>query len=352
MPHTKISSIGEFGLIDRIKKIVNIEIDDRLLIDDLLVGISDDAAVFRPKPGKVQLLTTDAFAEGIHFDLTFTSLKHLGWKAIAANISDIAAMGGIPRYATMAISLPQKISVEMVEEFYHGAAAACKKYSCKIVGGDTVASMANTMITVSMTGEADEQKIKTRRAATRGQYLCVTGHLGASVAGLKILTREKERLELASDKEKFLPNLEPYSIALEKHLMPKPRLDISKILTEKVKIGAMIDISDGLASEIHHICNSSNIGAEIYEHNIPLDSITQNISEEFGEPATDYALFGGEEYELLFTISDEEFAKLEKLTSDVTIIGRVTEKEKGITLIREQGEKEPLRFGGWNHFVF
>ncbi|MBA4313090.1 MAG: thiamine-phosphate kinase [Chlorobiaceae bacterium] len=352
MSHTKISSIGEFGLIDRIKKIVNVSVDDASLIDNLLIGISDDAAVFKPKPGKVQLLTTDAFAEGIHFDLTFTSLKHLGWKTIAANMSDIAAMGGIPRYATVAVSLPQKISIEMVEEFYHGATAACKKYSCKIVGGDTIASMANMMISVSMTGEADELKIKTRCAAIPGEYICVTGHLGASVAGLKILKREKERLEQANEKELFSPNLEAYSIALEKHLMPKPRLDISKILTEKIKIGAMIDISDGLASEVHHICNSSGTGAEIYEHNIPLDSITQKISEEFGEPATDYALFGGEEYELLFTIRDEEFAKLEKLTSDVTIIGRITEKSKGIILVREQGEQLPLTFGGWNHFRF
>jgi len=350
MQQTDISSIGEFGLIDRIKQIVDIRTDDSSLHDNLLKGIADDAAVIRPTPGKIQLFTADAFIEGIHFDLTFTSFKHLGWKAIAANISDIAAMGGIPRYATITLSLPKKISVEMIEEFYRGAVFACKKYSCLIVGGDTTASLANMTISVAMTGEADGPKVKYRSAALPGELICVTGHLGASFAGLKILKREQERFKQSGKPDSFQPKFESYTLAIEKHLMPKPRLDISKILTEKVEIGAMIDISDGLASEVHHICISSGVGASIFEHNIPLDSVTQIISEEFHESPTEYALYGGEEYELLFTINDDEFAKLEKLTNDVTIIGRVT--EKGINLIKEQGEQEPLRFGGWDHFKF
>jgi thiamine-monophosphate kinase len=350
MQRTDISTIGEFGLIDRIRKIVDVRVDDSSIHDNLLMGIADDAAVYKPSPGKVQLFTTDALIEGIHFDLTFTSFKHLGWKSIVANISDIAAMGGTPRYATIVIALPKKISVEMVEEFYKGAAFACKKYSCLIVGGDTTTSMANMMVSVAMVGEANEQKIKYRSGASAGEYICVTGHLGSSLAGLKMLKREKERFAQSSDPKEFTPNIEQYTPAIEKHLMPKPRLDLSKILIKQVNIGAMIDISDGLASEVHHICNSSGVGATIHEHNIPVESITQKIAMEFSESPVDYALYGGDEYELLFTINDEEYKKFEKLTNDVTIIGRVTEKEKGIIIVREQGEIEMLRSGGWDHF--
>jgi thiamine-monophosphate kinase len=348
--HTDISEFGEVGLIERIRELLDFRVDDATLHDNLILGISDDTAVYRPTPGKVQLFTTDAFVEGIHFDLTFTSLQHLGWKTIAANLSDIAAMGGIPRYATVTISLPKKISVEMVEDFYRGASLACKKYSCLIVGGDTTASLANMMISIAMIGETDEKRVIYRKGAKPGDLLCVTGHLGASHAGLKILQREKQRFAQSVDPKAFHPNLESYKDAIEKHLMPKPRLDLSKILAERAGIHAMIDISDGLASEVHHICTNGAVGAQVYEHNIPLDSITQIIANEFLENPMDYALYGGEEYELLFTLTDEEFSKLERLTNDVTIIGRVTEKDKGIQLVRENGETEPLRFGGWDHF--
>ena len=205
--HTDISSVGEFGLIDHIRKIVDIRVDDASLHDNLIIGIADDAAVFRPTPGKVQLFTTDALVEGIHFDLTFTSFKHLGWKVIVANISDVAAMGGIPRYGVVTLSLPKKISVEMVEEFYQGAIHACKKYSCLIVGGDTTSSMANMVVSVALTGEADEQSVKFRKDAKPGEYICVTGHLGASLAGLKILKREKERFAQSTNSDQFKPNL-------------------------------------------------------------------------------------------------------------------------------------------------
>jgi len=348
--HTEISAIGEFGLIRRISDLVNIRLDDQSLNDNLIMGISDDAAVYRPTPGKVQILTSDALIEGIHFDLTFMALKHLGWKAMVINFSDIAAMCGTPRYAAVTLSLPKKISVEMVEELYAGASAACKKFSCLIVGGDTTASMANMMVSVTVIGEAEERQVTYRGGAKAGEYICVSGHLGASVAGLKILKREKERFSKISDLREFKPNLEPYAPALEKHLTPKPRFDISSIFRERVKVGAVIDISDGLASEVHHICAGSGVGAEIYEHNIPVDSLTQRIAAEFSESPVDYALFGGEEYELLFTISDAEYAKLDRLTNDVSILGRVTEKEKGIGFIRENGEREALAPGGWDHF--
>ncbi len=348
--HTEISTIGEAGLIERIRGLVDIRVDDATVHDNLILGISDDTAVFRPTPGKVQLFTTDAFVEGVHFDLTFTSLKHLGWKAMAANLSDIAAMGGTPRYATVSLSLPGKISVEMIEELYEGALIACKKYSCLLVGGDTTASLANMMLSVAMTGEASEERIVYRKGAKPGDLLCVTGHLGSSHAGLRVLEREKRRFAESPQADDFRPNLEPYKTAIEKHLMPKPRLDIARLIADRVSVHAMIDISDGLASEVHRMCLNSGVGAKVYEHNIPVESMTQMIAVEFSENPTDYALYGGEEYELLFAATDEEFAKLERLTEDVTILGRITEKSEGIELVRENGEAEALKFGGWDHF--
>lgn len=348
---TDISSIGEFGLIERIRQIVRPAGPGSLLEKNLLAGISDDAAVYRPTPGMVELLTTDALVEGIHFDLTFTSLKHLGWKSMAASFSDIAAMGGTPRYALVSLSLPKKISVEMVEEFYSGAQSACREYSCILAGGDTTASRANMMVSVTVAGEAEEERVRYRSGAKPGQLLCVSGHLGASVAGLKILQRAKMRFEEAGRPAAFNPDFEPYAPALEKHLMPKPRLDIAAIVTTTVTIGAMIDISDGLAAEVHHICRESTVGASVYERSIPLHSVTQKIAEELSESPTDYGLYGGEDYELLFTIDDAEYAKLEKLTADVSIVGRITEASNGIELVREQGEHEMLRPGGWNHFA-
>lgn len=348
--HTELHTIGEFGLIERIRALIDFRVDDATVHDNLLLGIADDAAVFRPTPGKVQLFTTDAMVEGVHFDLTFTAFKHLGWKAIVSNISDIVAMGGVPRYAAVVLSLPKKISLEMVEEFYQGAALACKKYSCLIVGGDTTTSYGNTTISVALTGEAEEGKVIYRSGATVGDLLCVTGNLGAVHAGLKILLREKENFLNHTNAEEFHPNLDPYKQPLEKYLMPNPRLDISNIIVHRVKVHAMIDISDGLSSDVHRLCERSNVGAEVWEHNLPIETITQKIASEFAESATNYALYGGEEYELLFTLSDEEYKKLERLTSDVTILGRIVEKEKGIELLRENGERELLHPGGWDHF--
>lgn len=343
---TEISEIGEFGLIERIRTLVGVrDAHDR---ENLILGIADDTAVYRTTPGKVQLLTTDAFVEGVHFDLTFTSMKHLGWKVMAANLSDIAAMCGTPRYATIAVSLPRKITVEMVDELYSGIVSAGKIYGCLIVGGDTTSSLGNTVISAALTGEADEGKIVYRSGAKTGDYLCVTGHLGASHAGLKVLQREKKRFR--GSKGEFRPDLEPYTAAIGKHLMPRPRLDISGLLAEAVKVNSMIDISDGLASEVHHLCAASGVGAAVYEHNLPIEEITSRIAGEFSETPADYALFGGEEYELLFALGEKEYEKLEPLTSDVTVIGRINEAGKGIELIRENGDHEALPFSGWNHF--
>ena len=361
--HTDLSSIGEFGLIRRISELVDNSAGDPALSANLVKGIGDDAAVFKTGAGKLQLLTTDGLVEGVHFDLTYTSMKHLGWKSIVASISDVAAMGGLSRYAVIALAIPQKISAEMVEEFYQGAAFAGRKHSCLIVGGDTAASLSGMMVTVTMTGEVSPERVRFRSGAKPGDYLCVSGHLGASVAGLKILQREKARfaaLGLAAGgaaargvetgNGAFQPNLEPYREVLEKHLMPNPRTDLAKIFAEEIEVNALIDISDGLASEVGHLCEKSNVGAAVWEHNLPVIAGTQLVAGEFSESATDYALYGGEEYELLFSISEAEFAKLERLSNDVTVVGRVTEKEKGIRWVKESGEELPLEPGGWNHF--
>ena len=348
---TEISSIGEFEFIRRIEAITSLRVDDANLHEHLIKGIGDDTAVFKPSAGKLQLLTTDALVEGVHFDLTYTSMRHLGWKSMVASISDIAAMGGVPRYAVVTIALPKKISVEMAEEFYRGVTFACKKYSCLVVGGDTAASLSNMMVSVAMTGEAHEAGVRYRSGARPGDFLCVSGHLGGSLAGLKILQREKKMFAESAAPESFRPNLDPYRDVIEKHMMPVPRLDISKIIAGEVAAHAMIDISDGLASEVHHLCAQSGTGAAVWEHNLPVIGATQQVAGEFSESPTEYALFGGEEYELLFALPDAEFEKLARLSNDVTVIGRITEKEKGVLCVRENGEKQPLLPGGWDHFT-
>ena len=349
--HTPISAVGEFGLIDRIRKFVDTSRLGKTSAQDLIQGIGDDAAVYRPQPGKIELVTTDALIEGIHFDLTFTALRHLGWKAMVASFSDIAAMCGTPRYATVTIALPQKITVEMIEEFYAGAAFACSEYKCLLVGGDTIASPGNMMISVTVIGEAAEERVRYRSGAQPGNLLCVTGHLGASLAGLKILQREKSRFQTSTDPSTFLPNLEPYAAAIEKHFLPKPRLDISKLFEEHVAVTAVIDISDGLASEAHHLCRASKCGAQIFEHNLPVIGTTQKIAAEFGDQPSTYALYGGEEYELLFTLDDKEYEKLEDLTGDVSVIGRITGTPGEVELIEEGGSSRQLRSEGWDHFM-
>jgi len=345
-----LSSVGEFGLIERIRRIIEPAAAGADPTGDLLVGISDDAAVYRPAAGKLQLLTTDTFVEGIHFDLTFTSMKHLGWKVMTAGLSDIAAMGGVPRFATIGISLPGKLGAAHVEEFYTGVAASMKEFRYVVAGGDTTASAGNMSVTVTVTGEVEDKNVIYRRGAVPGDYICVTGHLGASVAALRILQREKQRYLGAPDKADFRPNLAPYAAALERHLMPRPRLDLAGTLAGAVRVNSMIDISDGLASEVHHLCRESGTGAEIFEHNLPVEGMTQAIAAELGETPTDYALFGGEEYELLFTLSEGEYAKLEALTADVTVLGRIHESERGVRYVREDGTSSPLAPLGWDHF--
>ena len=350
MSSTPISHVGEVGLIERLRQVVELPSDDSLLQKNLLKGISDDTAVYLPTEGYAQLITTDAFVEGIHFDLTYTSPIHLGWKALAANLSDIASMGGFPRYAVISLALPNKITVEFVEELYKGILAACKQYTCLLVGGDTVASSANMFLSITLVGEAPKDAVVYRSGAQVGDVICVTGSLGASQAGLKVLQREKSRFTAAQQSEQFQPNLKPYTDVLEKHLMPKPRLDITPLLIKEGSLHAMIDISDGLAPEIHRICKESNTGAVIEELLIPILETAKLVAAEFSENPVDYALFGGEDYELLFTLSEEKFKHLQSLTNEITFVGHIVPKIEGILLKKKTGETVELPFGGWDHF--
>lgn len=350
MPITEIAQVGERGLIEMISSLVEFKPEDPSLTANLVKGISDDTAVYRPTPGKVQLFTTDTMVEGVDFDLTYTSFKHLGWKAMISSISDIGAMGGTSRYAVISITLPGKISVEMVREFYEGAVAACREYGCLIVGGDTSASMGGMNVNVSIVGEAEEPHLCYRGGARIGDLICVTGNLGASQAGLKILIREKERFLKSGNGGKFQPNLLPYREAIEKHLMPRPSSISAEMILQKTAVHAMIDVSDGLASDLRQICVRSRVGAEIQQRNIPVASSTRKVAQEFSESPIDYALYGGEEYELLFVLSDDQHQKLRDVSLPITVIGTIMEESKGVEMVVENAGRVALPWGGWDHF--
>ena len=256
----KLKQTGEFGLIDRIKKKVT------RTTEGIRLGIDDDAAAFVPTKGMIMLLTTDIFVEGIHFDTAFATPYQIGWKAMAANLSDIAAMGGIPRTAVVSLCLPDKTDVDWVEEIYEGMEKIIQQFGGYIVGGDTSASLSETVINISLTGEVENRHLTTRSGAHVEDVICVSGDLGSSIAGLKVL-REKRKTG-----PKFQ---EKWSHILEKHLLPLPRIHEARILVEETKVNAMIDISDGLASEIHHICSLSGTGARIYTEEIPIHTQTK-----------------------------------------------------------------------------
>ncbi|MEN3039059.1 MAG: thiamine-phosphate kinase [Candidatus Kryptonium sp.] len=344
---TEISQIGEFGLIARLNEIIQPYRDSFII-----KGIGDDAAVYIPAEGKVQVVTTDALIEGVHFDLSFVSLRNLGWKAMAVNLSDLAAMLATPRYALITVAIPRKISVEMMENLYLGIKSACNEFNFSLIGGDTTTTFGNMAISVTMIGEANEDEIPYRSGAKIGDYICVTGTLGLSYAGLKILLREKKKFIEAEDKQNFKPNFEPFLKAIEKHLKPMPRLDIaSKLRDLKVKINSMIDISDGLSSDLRHICRQSNVGAEIYETSLPVDDLVKKIAkDEFNEDYLMYVLHGGEDYELLFTVSESELKKLNELYKEVKVIGRILDRDQGIKLIKEDKSEIDIETGGWDHF--
>lgn len=337
---TSIESLGEFGLIDHLTKQIKIK------QAGTVKGIGDDAAVIDLN-GKKALVSTDMLLEGIHFDLAYTPLKHLGYKAIQVNLSDIYAMNGTPAQLTVSIGISSKFPLEAVEALYEGIYLACEKYNVDLVGGDTTSSRQGLVISITAIGFADEKDITYRNTAQEGDLICVSGDLGGAYTGLQLLEREKL---IYIENPNIQPDLEGKDYIIERQLKPEARRDIVELLKDlKIKPTAMIDISDGLASEILHICKQSNKGCNIYEDKIPLDPMTYQTAREFNLDPTVCALSGGEDYELLFTIKQADYEKI-KLMMDISVIGHITEPSAGCNLVTKSGLVHILKAQGWNAF--
>lgn len=355
MSFTRISEIGEFGLIDRLATLIA---PTESQLPALKKGIGDDCAVIELPNGKLQVVSTDLLIEQIHFDLLTSPLEHLGAKAISVNVSDICAMNAKPLYATMSIGLSNSISVEMVEQIYEGAARIAKQYGIAIVGGDTSASVMGLVISVTIVGEVDASNITYRHGAKQGDFICVTGDVGRSFAGLKVLMRERQIMldtfaeNPDMDKSTYKPDLSEYQSVIEKHLIPKARVDVVKFFHDSgIVPTSMIDISDGVSSELKHICRHSQTGALIEESKLPILSETREVSDEFEDDGTTYALFGGEDYELLFTLSPNDLDKLSNF-KDIHIIGKVLDASSGVKMRDLFGADIDLQnTSGFQHFA-
>ncbi len=338
-----ISDIGEFGLIDRIDAVLGEPANS-----DLLMGIGDDAAVYRVDEQKAHVVTTDGLIEGVHFDLSFMPMEHLGAKSLTVNISDIVAMNARPRYATVMLGVPGYVSVEMIEDFYRGAKKVCDAYGVTILGGDTTGARQLT-ISVTVIGEAEPEKVVYRRGAQPGDLLCVTGDLGSAYAGLRVLLRQ--RVELQEQGESYQPNIAAYRHVINRNLTPTARLGFITGLAEaKILPHAMIDISDGLASEANHLARKGGCSVTLHEAKLPIHPQTANVARELDESPTHFALNGGEDYELLFALAPEDAPKLDP--GKATVIGSFEEAGDvaEVTLIREDGSPELLVASGWDHF--
>lgn len=338
---TELSEIGEFGLIDLLTK--NIKLKNPSTVK----GVGDDAAVLDFK-NKQTLITKDLLIEGVHFNLTYAPLKHLGYKAAVVNISDIVAMNGTPRQLLVGLGASNRFSVEALEEFYKGIYLACEQYNVDLVGGDTVSSTGGLFISVTAIGEANAEDVVYRDTANVNDLIVVSGDMGGAYAGLLLLEREKETYKADPNMQ---PDLDGYDYVLGRQLKPEARMDILRLLKGAgVRPTSMIDISDGLASEVMHICKNSKVGCAIYEEKIPVDVQTVQVAEEFKLDSTTCALNGGEDYELLFTIKQSDYEKL-KDVEGISIIGHITEETAGINLISRSGTSVPITAQGWNAFM-
>lgn len=335
---TELSELGEFGLIKHLTQ--NIEIKNPSTIK----GIGDDAAVLDFE-GKQVVVTTDMLVESVHFDLMYTPLKHLGYKSVMVNASDVCAMNAIPTQITMSIAISNRFSVEALEELYEGALMACKKLNIDFVGGDTTTSKSGLIISVTAIGTIEKGESVYRNTAKETDLIVVSGDLGAAYTGLQLLEREKQ-VYLANPK--MQPDLEGHDYILERQLKPEARYDIIELLKAlNVKPTSMIDVSDGLSSEILHICNQSEVGATVYEDKLPIDPTAYNMAREFNLDPTTCALNGGEDYELLFTIALSDYDKI-KANPSLTVIGHITNKEKGVNLVTKSESVYPMTAQGWN----
>lgn len=336
---TELSDLGEFGLIDKLAEGISLN------NSSTVKGIGDDAAVVE-KDEHFALLSTDMLVEGIHFDLSYCPLPHLGYKAVAVNVSDIAAMNGKPEQITVSLALSNRFSLEAIEALYSGMKAAANDYNVDIVGGDTTASKSGLVISVSVLGQVAKNKITFRKGSGQNDILCATGDLGGAFIGLQVLEREKQTFLANPDMQ---PQLDKYQYIVQRQLKPSARMDIIHELKElDIVPTSMMDISDGLASEVFHLSKHSQVGFAVYEDQLPIDKQTYDTAVEFNLDPITAVLNGGEDYELLFTIKQEDHPKLEK-HRDIHFIGHAQTLDKGNVLITKNGNHVPLKAQGWDH---
>jgi thiamine-monophosphate kinase len=341
MARTELKDVGEFGLINRLNTAT------KILQPSTHKGIGDDAAVLDYGGELFTLVSTDLLIEGVHFDLSYFPLKHLGYKAVSVNVSDIAAMNGTPTQITVSLAISNRFSVEALEELYAGIYLACEDYGIDLIGGDTTSSLSGLMISITALGQVAKDKVVYRNGAQKGDILCVTGDLGGAYLGLQILSREKE-VFLANPE--MQPQLTGLDYLVGRQLRPEARTNIIHELQDLELVPtSMIDISDGLASEILHICQQSGVGAFVFEDKIPIDKMSYETAIEFNIAPTTCALNGGEDYELLFTIKQSEFEKI-KTHPNISTIGYIVDKSEG-TWLKTRGDNEvKITAQGWTHF--
>lgn len=338
----EISTLGEFGLIDHLTKTFVSKNQSTIR------GVGDDCAVMN-YGGKRTLVTTDLLLEGIHFDLRYVPLKHLGYKSVVVNLSDVYAMNGTPRQITVSLGVSKRFTLEHIEELYSGIRLACEEYGVDLVGGDTSASVTGLLISVTCLGEADENDIVYRNGARDTDLICVSGDLGAAYMGLQLLERERQVAEGMND-DSFQPDFAGKEYLLERQLKPEARRDVIAEMRELgIRPTAMMDVSDGLSSELLHICKDSGVGCRVYEDRIPIDYQTAIQAEEFNMNLVTAAMNGGEDYELLFTVPLTDHEKVSQMKT-AHLIGRVTKPELGAYMVTRDGQEMEIRAQGWNAF--
>ncbi len=335
---SELSDLGEFGLIEHLTK--NIKLKNK----SSLYGVGDDAAVIS-SGDKLTLVSTDLLVEGVHFDLSYIPLKHLGYKAAIVNFSDIYAMGGTPEQITVGLAVSNRYSLEAIDEIYDGIKLACEGYGVDLVGGDTTSSLSGLFLSITVIGCASEDEIIYRNTAKEHDLICVSGDLGAAYMGLLILEREKKVFEVNPEMQ---PDLEGLDYILERQLKPEARNDIGKMLKGvDIRPTSMIDISDGLASDVKHLCKGSKLGCQIYTDKLPIDAVTMNVAAEFQIDPNTAVMNGGEDYELLFTIKADDYEKIKDI-SGIAVIGHMTEEAAGMNLVSPDGKSIAIQAQGWD----
>ena len=338
---TELGDLGEFGLIEKLTSKFEIKNKSSIL------GIGDDAAIIEGNEESSIVVSTDMLVEGVHFNMMYTPLMHLGYKSVIVNLSDIVAMNAVPEQITVSLAISNRFSVEALEEIYLGIHKACELYNVDLVGGDTTSSLSGLIISITAIGKAKKERITKRSGAKEHDLIVVTGDLGGAFMGLQILEREKS---VYKENPGVQPDLDGHDYILERQLKPEARVDVTKLLTDlEVLPSSMIDISDGLASELIHICEASKVGCQVYDEKLPIDPETYNTARDFELDPSTCALNGGEDYELLFTVAQVDYDKI-KGNPNFTVIGHITDATVGMNLVDKNGGVIALSAQGWNHF--